>query len=119
MRKLKHQDVQDFCLWFLEPRRAYSELCNQSGGENHEQKEKRDWYFIKCLIPKADKAGAPCPAVDPGTALMVVQPLLNPFHSRIFGALYNAFFWWVNLAPDIAGNLVEIDSHDVSPFLLV
>jgi hypothetical protein len=51
-QKLKHQDVQDYYLWFLLPRRAHSELCNQSGGEKHGQKEKRDWYFNKCLIPK-------------------------------------------------------------------
>jgi hypothetical protein len=50
-QKLKYQDVQDFCLWFLLPRRAHSELCNQSGGESHGQKDKRDWYFNKCIIP--------------------------------------------------------------------
>ena len=50
-QKLKYQDVQDFCLWFLLPRRAHSELCNQSGGEKHAQEDKRDWYFNKCLIP--------------------------------------------------------------------
>jgi len=50
-QKLKYQDVQNFCLWFLAPRRAHSELCNQSGGEKHGQKGKRDWYFNKCLIP--------------------------------------------------------------------
>jgi hypothetical protein len=57
-QKLKYQDVQDFCSWFLLPRRAHSELCNQSGGEKHGQKEKRDWYFNKCLIPNtADEFG--------------------------------------------------------------
>ena len=50
-QKLKYQDVQNFCSWFLLPRRAHSELCNQSGGEKHGQKGKRDWYFNKCLIP--------------------------------------------------------------------
>jgi hypothetical protein len=50
-QKLKYQDVQDFCLWFLSPCLAHSELCNQSGGEKHGQKGKRDWCFNKCLIP--------------------------------------------------------------------
>jgi hypothetical protein len=53
-QKLKYQDVQNFYSWFLLPRRAHSELCNQSGGEKHGQKGKRDWYFNKCLIPKVD-----------------------------------------------------------------
>jgi hypothetical protein len=51
MQKLKHQDVQNFCSWFLLPRRAHSGLCNQSGGEKHGQKGKRDWYFNKCIVP--------------------------------------------------------------------
>jgi hypothetical protein len=51
-QKLKYQDVPNFCLWFLSPRRAHSELCNQSGDEKHGQKGKRDWYFNKCIIPK-------------------------------------------------------------------
>ncbi len=51
-QKLKYQDVPNFCLWFLLPRRAHSELCNQSGSKKHGQKGKRDWYFNKCIIPK-------------------------------------------------------------------
>jgi hypothetical protein len=50
-QKLKYQDVKNFCLWFLAPRRAHSELCNQSGGGKHGQKGKRNWYFNKCFIP--------------------------------------------------------------------
>ena len=49
-QKLKHQYVQNFCSWFMLPRRAQSELCNQSGGEKHGQKGKRDWYLNKCII---------------------------------------------------------------------
>jgi hypothetical protein len=37
-QKLKYQDVQNFYSWFLSPRRAGPELCNQSGGEKHGQK---------------------------------------------------------------------------------
>ena len=50
-QKLKYQDMKNFCLWFLAPRRAHSELCNQSGGEKHGQKGKQDWCFNKCIIP--------------------------------------------------------------------
>jgi hypothetical protein len=50
-QKLNYPDVQNFCLWFLPPRRAHSELCNQSGGEKYGQKGKRDWYFNKCINP--------------------------------------------------------------------
>ena len=51
-RKLKYQDVQNFSLLFLLPRWAHSELCNQSGGEKHGQKSKRDCCFNKCRIPE-------------------------------------------------------------------
>ena len=44
--EIKYQDVQNFCLWFLSPRRAHSELCNQSGDEKHGQKGKRVGIFI-------------------------------------------------------------------------
>ena len=58
-QKLKYEDVQNICLWFLSPRRAHSELCNQSGDEKNGQKGKRDWYFNQCITPYQDVG---CPA---------------------------------------------------------
>jgi len=30
----------------------HSELCNQNRNEKYRQKDRPDWYFNKCLIPK-------------------------------------------------------------------
>ena len=54
--EIKAPGCAGFLFVVLLSRRAHSELCNQSGGEKHGQKEKRDWYFNKCLIPKPNNS---------------------------------------------------------------